>query len=162
MRRARADFEALGRVARMFSASLDEAPQMVSAHLETARTAEKNQRRMAVELGGFRGRELYGATQPDATGMRRHLERLREGSLDELRVLAQSFAAGSRAIYLAVVENPPSVLLAASADSGVDAGAAVKAAIADAGGRGGGTPRMGQGSVASASLLGDVVTRLLA
>ena len=162
VRRARADFEALGRVARMFSASLDEAPQMVSAHLEAARTAEKNQRRMAAELGGFRGRELYAATQPDATGIRRHLKRLPEGSLDELRVLAQSFAAGSRAIYLAVVENPPSVLLAASADSGVDAGAAVKAAIADTGGRGGGTPRMGQGSVASASLLGDVVSRLLA
>jgi alanyl-tRNA synthetase len=133
---------------------------MVAAHMETARAGEKQQRRMAAELGAFRGRELYAATPPGADGMRRHMERLREGSLEDLRAVAQSFAGQPRAVYLAVVENPPSVLLASSADSGLDAGQAVKAAVAGAGGRGGGTARMAQGSVPELSAL-DAVIRLL-
>ena len=76
--------------------------------------------------------------------------RLPSGSLEELRAMAQAFTAQPKAVFLAVVEQPPSVLLAVSEDSGIDAGQAVKAAVAAAGGRGGGTPRIAQGSVPSA------------
>jgi alanyl-tRNA synthetase len=57
-----------------------------------------------------------------------------------------------------VIEDPPSVLLAVSADAGIDAGKALKAALAEAGGRGGGSPRMAQGSVPSKELLDQVLT----
>ena len=48
-------------------------------------------------------------------------------------------------------------LLATSADSGVDAGQKLKAALTEAGGRGGGTARMAQGSVPDAALLDRLV-----
>ena len=50
---------------------------------------------------------------------------------------------------MAVLQQPPSVLLAVSADAGIDAGKSLKAALESAGGRGGGSPRMAQGSLAS-------------
>jgi alanyl-tRNA synthetase len=74
--------------------------------------------------------------------------------------MAQSFTAQPKAVFLAVVEQPPSVLLAVSEDSGMDAGQAVKAAITAAGGRGGGTARIAQGSVPSAERLAAVVESL--
>jgi alanyl-tRNA synthetase len=52
------------------------------------------------------------------------------------------------------------VLLAASADSGVDAGKLLKAALAEAGGRGGGNARIAQGSVPDAALLDALAAKL--
>jgi alanyl-tRNA synthetase len=52
------------------------------------------------------------------------------------------------------------VLLAASADAGMDAGKVLKAALAEAGGRGGGSARMAQGSVAEAGALERVLEKL--
>jgi alanyl-tRNA synthetase len=49
------------------------------------------------------------------------------------------------------------VLLAVSADSGIDAGKVLKAALTQAGGRGGGNPRMAQGSLPSREALDQVV-----
>ena len=160
--RARADYESLSRAARLFSAPLDEVPAKVAAQLEEARAAEKAGRKLASDLAVYRGRELYHATAPDAAGFRRATERMAAGNLEELRAMAQSFTAQPKAVFLAVVEQPPSVLLAVSEDSGLDAGQAVKAAVAGAGGRGGGTARIGQGSVPSAERLAAVVESLLA
>ena len=67
--------------------------------------------------------------------------------------MAQNFTAQSKAVFLAVLEEPPSVLLAASEDAGVDAGKVVKAAVTAAGGRGGGNARIAQGSVPQVSAL---------
>ena len=90
----------------------------------------------------------------------RFRRRAAAGSLDELRALAQNFTAQSQAIFVATLAHPPSVLLATSADAGVDAGQKLKAALADVGGRGGGTPRMAQGSVPDSALLEKVVEKL--
>ena len=47
------------------------------------------------------------------------------------------------------VAGPPAVLLATAADSGLDAGRALKAALESEGGRGGGNARLAQGSLGS-------------
>ena len=159
--RARADYEALSRVAQLFSAGLDEAPALVTAQLEDGRTADKVLRKLQLELGAYRGRELYQATSPDPDGMRRYRHRLPSGSMDELGALARSFTAGPKAVFLAALEKPPSVVYAVSEDLGIDAGQAVRQALADAGGRGGGNARLGQGSVPDRGLL-DAVTKRLA
>ncbi len=158
--RARADYDALYNVARQFSSPLDEAPEKVTAQLEAARTAEKARRKLENDLAGYRGRDLYYATEPDASGLRRITERRTAGNLEELRALAQSFTAQPKAVFLAVVEQPPSVLLAVSEDADLDAGKLVKAAVSGAGGRGGGTARIAQGSVPSADRLADAVAGL--
>jgi len=157
VRRARADFEALSRIARVFSAPLDETPALVAAQMEKLQETDKQRRRLATELAQARGRELYGATAPDAAGLRRHLRRVASGGIDDdLRAEAQSFTAGSGAVFLAVLEEPRAVLLAVSADSGWHAGNLMKPVLARLGGRGGGSATLAQGSVPSAEGLAEI------
>jgi alanyl-tRNA synthetase len=161
VRRARADFEALTKISQLFYASLDEAPAMVTAQLESTKSGEKARRKAELDLAVYRGRELYRETAPAADGVRRAIERLERGNLEDLRAVAQSFTAQSKSVFVAAMKEPPSVLLAASEDAGIDAGKVLKAAIAEAGGRGGGNQRIAQGSVADATALETVVARVV-
>jgi alanyl-tRNA synthetase len=77
-----------------------------------------------------------------------------------LRGLAGGFAAGARACFLAVVGEPPSVLLAVSKDAGLNAGDLVKQAVAALGGRGGGSAQMAQGGVPSRAALEQLAAEL--
>jgi alanyl-tRNA synthetase len=154
--RAQADYAALSAIARVFSAALDETPAVVTAHQEKLQESEKARRRLATELAQAKGRELHAATVPGADGLRK-IERRVATISDELRAEAQSFTAGGKAIFLALAEDPPSVLLAASSDSGVNAGEKLKAALAEAGGRGGGTQTVAQGSLGSKESLGRLL-----
>ena len=161
--RARADFDALSRVAQMVSGSLDEVPAIVAAQLEVARNAEKPRRKLEADLAQYQGRELYDATPPDENGIRRALKRLSAGNLEDLRALAQSFTAQPKAVFAAALDPkgaPAAVLFAVSADSGLDAGKLLKAALVEAGGRGGGNPRMAQGSLPSREALEQVLSRI--
>ena len=149
--RAQADYVALAAIARAFSSGLDETPAMVAAHMEKLQESEKARRRLAAELAQSKGRELHAATLPGADGLRKIQQRVATIS-DELRAEAQSFTACGKAVFLALAENPPSALLAASSDSGVNAGEVLKAALAEAGGRGGGNQTVAQGSLSQESL----------
>jgi len=160
VRRARADYEALNRVAQLYSASLDDVPGVVAAQAETSRAADKARRKLELDLAAYQGKELYQNTAPGPDGVRRAVRCAAAGSLEELRALAQNFTAQPQAIFVATLASPPSVLLATSADSGIDAGQKLKAALTEVGGRGGGAPRMAQGSVPDGALLDQVVEKL--
>ena len=160
VRRARADFEALTKIAQLFSASLDETPGMVASQMEAAKSGDKARRKVELDLAAYRGRELYRETAPAADGMRRVIERLERGNLEDLRAVAQNFTAQPRALFLAVMKEPPSILFAVSDDAGIDAGKVLKAALAESGGRGGGTPRIAQGSVPEAGAVEAVLGRI--
>jgi alanyl-tRNA synthetase len=160
VRRARADFEALSRIAQLFSAPLDEVASMVTAQLEAAKAGEKARRKLELDLAAYQGKELYGTTGPGPDGVRRAIQRLDRGNLEDLRAVAQNFTAQTRSVFVATLKDPPSVLLAASADSGVDAGKLLKAALTEAGGRGGGNARIAQGSVPDTALLDALVAKV--
>jgi alanyl-tRNA synthetase len=160
VRRARSDYEALSKTAQLYSAPLEQVPAMVAAQLETVRANDKARRKLELDLAAFQGKELYLATAPDADGVRRVTRRVVKGSLEELRAIAQNFTAQPKAVFIATLADPPSVLLAASADAGIDAGTTLKAALAEAGGRGGGNARMAQGSVAEVGVLDRVLEKL--
>jgi alanyl-tRNA synthetase len=115
-------------------------------------------RKLAEELARHRARERYDAITPGADGMRRIVERA--ATLDELRALAQAIALLPKAVFVGVAALPHAVVLAASEDSGVNAGATLKAALAAHGGRGGGSPRVAQGTVGDAASLEAVVAAL--
>jgi alanyl-tRNA synthetase len=158
--RARADFDSLSRVAQMVSGSLDEAAGLVAAQFEAARNADKLRRKLEADLAQYQGRELYAVTAPEEGSVPRVLRRLPSGNLEELRALAQSFTAQPKAVFIAALDEPPAVLLAVSADSGIDAGKLLKAALTQAGGRGGGNPRMAQGSLPSRAALEQVLSHI--
>ncbi len=158
LRQARADFRTLAEIGRSLSVPPEEAPALVAMQAEKSKALEKNCQRLAAELAQREGRELYSATVPDDAGVRRATQR---GPIDDaMRARSQAFVAGPKAVFLAVCDNPPSLLLASSADSGVHAGDRLKAAVTAAGGRGGGNPALAQGSVPTAAALEAVITDL--
>jgi alanyl-tRNA synthetase len=152
---ARADFRLLQDISKTLSSPPENAPAMIASLAERLKAAEKNAQRLATGLAILEGTELYSSTAPDADGVRRTTQ---TGPIDEaMRARAQAFVAGPKAAFLAVCPNPPSVLLATSADSGIDAGKLVKASVTGVGGRGGGNAGLAQGSVPSAAALERVI-----
>ena len=157
MRAVRGDFRLLSEISRTLSAPFEDIPGLIAAQIEKAKALDKSCTRLSIELAKREGGELHAATAPGEDGIRRVVQ---SGAIDDaVRTRAQAFVAGGKAVFLAVSEDPASVLLAASADSVVHAGNLVKAAVTAAGGRGGGNPTLAQGSVPAAALK-DVVASL--
>ena len=156
---ARSDFDALTAVARAYSCALDEAPRAATVNAERVRDLEKAQRKMTGELAAFEGHALYSSTASDADGVRRTTRRGAIG--EETRAFANAFTAGGKALLLWICDDPPSFLLAASKDSGINVGTIVKEVAAEVGGRGGGSPVSAQGSAPSREALTQVETRIL-
>jgi alanyl-tRNA synthetase len=159
LRHARADFRTLQELSRQLSVPAAETPALVATHLERIKTLEKANQRLASEIAQREGRELWAATAPGADGIRRIVQR---ADIDDaLRTRAQAYVMEGKAAFLAVSQSPPAILLAASADSGIHAGDRVKAAVATAGGRGGGNHALAQGSLPAAADLDAIAASLL-
>jgi alanyl-tRNA synthetase len=157
VRQARADRETLSAIARSLKASIAEAPALVVAQGEQLRDALAARKRLEGELAVYEARALYESTTPTSGGTRVAGVQRDTGTLEEVRALAQAFAALPRAVFIATVASPATVLVAASEDAGTDAGAILKPQLQAAGGRGGGSARMAQGTVPHASALGGIV-----
>ena len=155
--RVRHDFQLLSQIARQLSASPDDAPALVTAQTEQLREAQNQIRRLQGEIDVHRARERYANVAPDANGIRRMVERRVNGTPDEWRSFALAYCEFPRAVFIGVSERPPAILLVASADAGIDAGRMLKAALTTAGGRGGGSPRVAQGTVATIEALEAVL-----
>ncbi len=152
LRRARADNQLLAAITRALLLPAVHAPERIAALQEQNKVLDKERGRLATELAKREGQELY------ASGLRRVEQR---GVIDDaMRARAQAFVAGEQAVFLAVSENPPSILFATSGDSGVNAGERAKAALSAVGGRGGGNAALAQGSVPDAAALEKVVALL--
>jgi alanyl-tRNA synthetase len=151
LRRARADNRLVASIGRALSVPPEQTPDLIAGMIEKNKLLEKNGNRLAAELARREGRELYAAAVPDAAGLRTLVQR---GSIDDaMRARAQAFVAGEKSVFLAICDQPPSLLLAASTDSGIHAGDRMKAAVTASGGRGGGNQQLGQGSVPDSAAL---------
>ena len=146
IRRARRDYESLGRIAASLSSSLDDAAPLVASQSDRMKELDGARRKLEKELATYRVRERYDAATPDASGIRRIVVR-DATTIDELRTLAQAALDLPKVVVIGALTSPPSVLVAASDDSGVQAGAILKEKLSEAGGKGGGSPRLAQGSV---------------
>jgi len=160
IRRARADFDAIARVARVYSCAVDEAAEAVEAAQARLAEAEKANRRMAGELATQRGRELYAATAE--TGGVRVAVRMLPALTEDLRAEAAGFTAAGAGVFIAGGREPASVMVACSAAGGHHAGNLLKDVLAARGGRGGGSAALAQGSVADAGAVTAIVEELAA
>ena len=160
IRRARRDYESLARIAASLSASIDDVAGLVGTYGERLKETDAARRRLEKELAGFRVRQLYDDATPDASGVRAIV--IRDGaSMDDLKTIAQAAFALPRVVVVGALMSPPSVLLAASDDSGVDAGRLLRESLAVVGGRGGGSPRLAQGSVPDSAAVDATVSALV-
>ena len=146
-RQARMDYNLIARLANDFSAAAEELPQLIARQREDLNHATRSTRDLEAKLDLCRARELYAAAQPETTGLRRVTVREEQAALESLRGLGQAVTSMPLSVFVAAVSNPPAVLLAASPDTGIDAGAMLKSLLASVGGRGGGSARLAQGMV---------------
>jgi alanyl-tRNA synthetase len=153
--RARRDLETLAAIARTYSASIDDTARLVDAQSAELRELQSELKRVSESLARYRAAELHGATTPDNRGVRVVVERTNAG-VDTQRSLALAFSGLPKAMFVVLSHTPPSVLVATSADSGIDAGKALKPLLERVGGRGGGSPRLAQGSAPNAEAIDQV------
>jgi alanyl-tRNA synthetase len=84
-----------------------------------------------------------------------------KGPVERLRPLAHAVAALPRALFLGCTAEPPALLVAASADSGMDAGRMLRSSLERVGGRGGGNARTAQGTARSAAGLEEALAAIV-
>lgn len=154
--------DALARdLANALSCSVEELGDLVPKRQQELLAARERIETLERELAGLRLRALVDATAPGVDGVRRVVYRAEADSPALLRAMAQGAGALERVLFVATGGPPPSVMVGTSADSGVDAGAALKTALGAVGGRGGGSPRFAQGTAPDAARLREVVEAVL-
>ncbi len=158
--RSRLEFNVLSNLATELSSSFDELPRVVANQRADVKALSASKRALEADLSRYRAQELYTSAQPDPAGVRRATVRLADGGLDELRGLALAFAGFPRAVFIGAIDAPPSVLLSAAPDSGIDAGSVLKETVSIAGGRGGGSSTMAQGVLPGKAQLEHVLSVL--
>jgi alanyl-tRNA synthetase len=160
IRRVRDEHGLLSRIAADLSTAPGELPALIAGLRNEVKEGNAARRELENRLDIYRARELYFAAQPDATGIRRVILLEDQGSLDALRGVAQAFTSMPMVIFLGAVATPPGFVLATSPDSGIDAAAVLKGLLAAAGGRGGGSARLAQGTVANRQQLEQVIASM--
>jgi alanyl-tRNA synthetase len=159
-RQAHQDFVLLSTAAAELSSSISDLPQVIATQRGEIREATARARQNEEKLDLCRAQELYGATIPDAAGIRRVVVQQDASSLEGLRGLASAFTTLPMTMFVGTTPSPPSILLAASADTGLDAASVLRGLLTTVGGRGGGSARLAQGVVPGTDQLARVVAAL--
>jgi alanyl-tRNA synthetase len=160
VRSARTDLDLLTKISGLYSAAAEDVPGLVETQRAELRHAVAARRELEQALSLARARELYLATSPRPDGLRVTVIREEAGAADRLRLLGQAFGGLTRALFVGLIEDPPTVLLASSEDSGIDAGRMLRGELERVGGRGGGSARLAQGSVKDRAGLETVLRAL--
>lgn len=159
-RRARTDFELLSEVAAGASASVDEVPAVVTGLRAQLKAAQAARKLLADEANGYRAARLLTNAAPGPDGVRRLYARPEGATTEDLRGLAQAATSQPMVCIAGVATDPPTLLLAASADAGVDAGALLREILGRVGGKGGGNARMAQGGIIGLDQLPAILREL--
>ena len=159
-RRARADYDVLSGIAEQLSAGIDEVPAIVQARVDEAKALASTTRRLVEEVAAFRARAQWEAASPGADGVRRL--RAGDGLLpDDLRAWAAACATLPTTVAAGAARASRTIALAVSSDLDANAGTALKDALQQVGGRGGGSPRTAQGTVPEDALVDVVLEAVL-
>lgn len=152
---ARRDHAALDEAAGVLSAHLWELPQQVRKLAEEGKAARKMRSDLLNQLAELHAASLLQETT-EVNGFRLIVRVLPDRDLEFIKLLAQKLvrATGQRAVaLLGAGEGSPAVVFAQTAGLPYDMGVLMKEALAQTGGRGGGTKDMAQGGLASTDLL---------
>jgi alanyl-tRNA synthetase len=158
--RARGDLTLLNASARVFSASPADLPVLVETQHRRVTELERERKKLVADLSRFEARAYFDAASIDANGVRRVRINAVDGPVREAEPLVQAMLALGPCLVLAVSPATNGVMFGASDGSGVDAGQALRSALQSVGGRGGGSPRLAQGSAAGKLELEAVTTAL--
>lgn len=146
--RARADVALLTASARVFSASAEDLPALVETQHRRVTELERERKKLVADLSRYEAKARWDEATVDPHGVRRLWLDAISGPVRDAEPLVQALVVlGSCVVFVQSLASH-GVMLGASEDSGVDAGQALRAALQAVGGRGGGSPRLAQGSAA--------------
>ena len=159
VRRARQDAAHLSAAARVLTAAPDDVPALVTQLHERVGVLERERKRLIGEVAQHDARARWEHALADATGVRRfHMQAT--GSVREHEPLAQALSTLGPCVVLVTSAAPAGVVLAVGDGAGVDAGQLLRTVLATVGGRGGGSPKLAQGTVPDGARLAEVVSAL--
>jgi alanyl-tRNA synthetase len=157
IKHAQTDFKKLSNIAATLAVPQDQVEFQVAALKQALSESEKQRQRLEADAATRAGVDLYSDNMPDQRGIRRAT--LKVPSIDEnARTKARAFASQPKAVLL--MHSTDGVLLACSADSGVNAGTVLKQALSKYGARGGGSPTLAQGNLPDAAMVADLMEQL--
>ena len=157
---ARHDAALLTRSAAVFTSATEDVPRLIESQQQQLRDLEREHKRIRGDLAVYEARKYWDAAAADAYGIRRIYIAVNGGPVKDQEALAQAIVTLGGAIAVITSTTPVGVMLATSADSGVDAGQIIRAAVTPLGGRGGGSARLAQASLPDASAIPTVVAAL--
>lgn len=146
----------LGALATELGCAVNQLEEIIAARQQESKSLRDQVGKLEQEVAGARVRAMHEATAPSGDGVRRVMHRAGDESATLLRLMAQAVGPLERAALVIVGSNPAALYFGTSADSGLDAGAVLKPALAAVGGRGGGSARVAQGTVPNAEALEQV------
>jgi alanyl-tRNA synthetase len=152
----------LGTLARAAGCAVNQLDAIVPARLLEIKALRDRIGLLEGEVAAARLHAIYRAAQPGGDGIRRLTITAAADESALVRAMAQGVASLERATLVAIAAEPPTIWFATSADSGVDAGARLKPALAAVSGRGGGAPRLAQGTAPTREALDQVCVAISA
>jgi len=152
---ARRDFGVLAETAAKLSIQAGKVPETVERLLADAKQSLKDRQKLRETVAGYEAAELT-ATAPIHEGVRIVRREFADHDADYVKLLASKLASGGGVVALlaATQQEPASVVFARGADLKFSCGERMKAALADLGLRGGGSPSLAQGQIPRAALQG--------
>jgi alanyl-tRNA synthetase len=157
--RARLDAELLTRTARTLSAAPHDVPGLVDQQMQRLTDADRERKRLAGELARYAAAERWTACIPGRDGVRRIVVSA-SGAVKESEPLAQQLVALGGCAVVVTNAATGGVLMATAADTAIDAGQQLRAALQAVNGRGGGSPGLAQGAIPDPSQLAAVLESL--
>jgi alanyl-tRNA synthetase len=158
---ARADFSTLTESAALFSAHIRDLPHQIRKTQEELRSLRKSAEQLLEQVADFHAGALLEQT-PDTRGRKVVARSFADRDLAYIKLLAQRITrrSSSAVALLAATSGQPSLVFAASAGQPFDMGALMKQALAQLGGRGGGSREMAQGGIQNVESIPSVLDEL--
>jgi alanyl-tRNA synthetase len=145
--RARLDSTLLSTSARTLTASPEDLPALVEAQLQRIAEMERERKRLVSDIARLEASKLWSESPADANGLRHIRLPALDGAVRDAEPLVQALVAMGSCVVLALSPSTGGVMLGAAEGAGVDAGQTLRAALQSVSGRGGGSPRLAQGTV---------------
>jgi alanyl-tRNA synthetase len=157
---ARRDYESLVKAGALFSAHIHDVPSQISKLIEDNKAQARERKRLTEEVAAYYAPQLLqeGEQREGYTLLARVFT---DREVTDIKLLAQKATASAPSVVLlGATQGQPGLVFAQTPGLPFDMGALMRQAMAELGGRGGGTKDMGQGGAPDATKIRDVIGRI--
>lgn len=160
VRTARRDYTALVDSAALYSSHIWDVPQQIRRAQEEAKAARRSREQLLGELAELQAMRMLAETTAQ-NGRKVIVQVFADRDLAYIKLLAQKITRIEPCVaLLATTSGQPALVFAQSAGQPFDAGALMKEALAQTGGRGGGSKDMAQGGPEKGEAVAGVLEQL--